>query len=97
MMSVLLCYKYLVLYDFLFIKSKAYIGVLEKKIFEHSEPSVLVFKKKNCSKNFGTLCILSSKTSSVEFFLSTLVNLSGITPKSYLEQLFCRQGFIRAI
>ena len=30
MVSVALCYKYLVLYDFLFIKSKASIGVLEK-------------------------------------------------------------------
>ena len=68
-----------------------------KKLFEHSEASVLVFWKKNCSENFCILCILSSETSWVEFFLSTLVGLAGITPKSSLEQLFCRQGFIRAI
>ena len=58
-----------------------------KKLFEHSE----------ASENFFILCILSSETSSVEFFLNTLVRLPGITPKSSLEQLFCRQGFIRAI
>ena len=29
--------------------------------------------------------------------LSTLVGFPGITPKSSLEQLFCRHGFIRAI
>ena len=68
-----------------------------KKIFEHSEASVLVFYKNSCSENFCILCILSSETSRVEFFLSTLVGLPGITPKSSLEQLFCRQEFIRAI
>ena len=66
-----------------------------KKLFEHSEASV--HPTFNCSENFCILCILSSETSSVEFFLSTLVSLPGITPKSSLEQLFCRQGFIRAI
>ena len=63
-----------------------------KKLFEHSEASVLVFQKNNCSENFCILCILSSKTSSVKFFLSTLVNLPGITLKSSLEQLFCKAG-----
>ena len=48
-----------------------------KKLFEHSEAS-----------------ILEDETSRVEFFLSTLVGLPGITPKSSLEQLFCRQRFI---
>ena len=68
-----------------------------KKLFEHSEASILVFQKNNCSKNFCILCILSSETSNFEFFLSTLVGLPRITPKSSLEQLFCRHGFIRAI
>ena len=45
----------------------------------------------------GIYCILSSETLMVEFFLSTLVGLPGIAPKSSLEQLFCRQGFFRTI
>ena len=43
--------------------------------------------KKNCSKCF---CILPSKTSRVESFLSTLAGLPGTLPRSSLEQLFCR-------
>ena len=54
----------------------------------------LVFKKNNCSENFCILWILSSETSRVKSFLSTLVGFLGIAPKSSLEQLFCRQGFI---
>ena len=54
-----------------------------KKLFEHSEASILAFQKNNCSENFSILCILSSETSRVEFFLSTLVGLPGITPKSF--------------
>ena len=68
-----------------------------KKLIEHLEASILVNKKNNCSKNFCILCMLSSETSKVEFFLSTLVGLPRITLKSSLEQLFCRHGFIRAI
>ena len=97
MVSVPLCYEYLVLYDFLFIKSKVSIGVLEKSYLNIRKHPSWCFKKNNCSENFCILCILSSETSSGEFFLSALVSLPGITPKSSLEQLFCRQGFIRAI
>ena len=97
MVSVPLCYKYLVLYDFLSIKSKASIGVLEKSLLNIRKHPSWCFKKNNCSKNFCILCILSSETSKVEFFLSTLVGLPRITQKSSLEQLFCRHGFIRAI
>ena len=96
MVSVPICYKYLVLYDFLFIKSKMSIGVLEKSYLNIRKYPSWCFKKDNCSENFCILRILSSETSSIEFFLSTLVRLPGITPKSSLEQLFCRQGFIRA-
>ena len=96
MVSVLLCYKYLVLYDFLFIKSKASIGVLEKSYLNIRKHPSWCFKK-NCFKDFNILRILSSETFKVEFFLSTLVGFPGITPKSSLEQLFCRHGFIRAI
>ena len=97
MVSVPLCYKYLVLYDFLSIKSKASISVLEKSLLNIRRHPSWCFKKNNCSKNFCILCILSSETSKFEFFLSTLVGLPRITPKSSLEQLFCRHGFIRAI
>ena len=96
MVSVPLCYKYLVLYDFLFIKSKASIGVLEKSYLNIRKHPSWCFKK-TIAPIFCILCTLSSETSSVEFFLSTLVSPPGITPKSSLEQLFCRQGFIRAI
>ena len=76
--------------------------------YSSSQRRPLVFQKKASgtlgSSRSGVLkkqllqkCILSSETSKVEFFLSTLVGLPGITPKSSLEQLFCRQGFIRAI
>ena len=43
MVSLPLCYKYLVLYDFLYIQSKASIGVLEKSywIFGSIHPGVL--------------------------------------------------------
>ena len=97
MVSVPLCYKYLVLYDFLSIKSKASIGVLEKSLLNIRKHPSWCFKKNNCSKNFCILCILSSETSKFEFFLSTLVGFPRITPKSSLEQLFCRHRFIRAI
>ena len=94
--SVPLCYQYLVLYDFLFIKSKVSIGVLEKSYLNIRKHPSWCFKK-TTAPNFCILCMLSGETSSVEFFLSTLISFPGITPKSSLEQLFCRQGFIRAI
>ena len=43
MLSVPLCYKYLILYDF--IKKGVHCCSI-KKLFEHSEASVLLFKKK---------------------------------------------------
>ena len=67
--SVPLCYKYLILYDFLFIKSKASIGVLEKSYLNIRKHSSWCFKK-TTAPNFCILCILSSETSSVEFFFS---------------------------
>ena len=48
----------------------------------------LVYWKDNSSKNF---CILSTKTSRVESFLSTLAHVPGIFSKSFLEQLFRRE------
>ena len=49
MVSVPLCYKYLVLYDFLSIKSKASIGVLEKSFLNiRKHPSWI--KKKTAPK-----------------------------------------------
>ena len=72
------------------IQSKASISVLEKVIWTFRSIRPLVFWKNNCSENFCTLCILSSETSRIEFFLSTLVHLPEIFPKSSLEQLLCR-------
>ena len=45
MVSVPLCYKYLVLYDFLFIQSKASIGVLEKSYLNIQKHPSWCFKK----------------------------------------------------
>ena len=56
MVSVPLCYKYLFLYNFLFIHSKAFIGVLEKdylNIWKHAPISVL--KKQLLQKLLHTL------------------------------------------
>ena len=50
MVSVPLCYKYLVLYDFLFIKSKASIGVLEKSYLNIRKHPSWCFKKTTAPK-----------------------------------------------
>ena len=56
MVSVLLCYKYLILYDFLFIKSKASIGVLEKSYLNiRKHLSCPVLKKQLLRKILHTL------------------------------------------
>ena len=98
MASVPLCYQYLFLYGFLYIHSKVSIGYLNNKaIWTFGSIRPLLLWKNNCFENFWILCILSRETSRVEFFLSTLVGSPGIFLTSSLEQLFCRQGFIRAI
>ena len=50
MVSVPICYKYLVLYDFLFIKSKASIGVLEKSYLNIRKHPSWCFKKTTAPK-----------------------------------------------
>ena len=50
MVSVPLCYKYLVLYDFLSIKSKASIGVLEKSLLNIRKHPSWRFKKTTAPK-----------------------------------------------
>ena len=50
MVSVPLCYKYLVLYDFLFIQSKASIGVLEKSYLNIRKHPSWCFKKTTAPK-----------------------------------------------
>ena len=50
MVSVPLCYKYLVLYDFLFIQSKASIGVLEKSYLNIRKHPCWCFKKTTAPK-----------------------------------------------
>ena len=50
MVSVPLCYKYLVLYDFLCIKSKASIGVLEKSYLNIRKHPSWCFKKTTAPK-----------------------------------------------
>ena len=59
-----------------------------KSLFELSEAFIhfIGVLKNNCSEKF---CILPSKTSMVEYFLSTLKGLPETFPKSSLEQLFC--------
>ena len=57
-------------------------GCSRKKLSEHSEASVLVFKKDDCSENFCILCILSRETPRVEFFLSILVTFLGLLQKA---------------
>ena len=49
-LSVPLCYKYLVLYDFLFIKSKASIGALEKSYLNIRKHPSWCFKETTASK-----------------------------------------------
>ena len=75
------CYKYLFLHDFLFIHQKAFIDIWTFGSIR---------RKNNRPKHFY---ILTSETPMVEFFLSTLVGLPEIFPKSSLEQLFCRESF----
>ena len=56
MISVPLCYKYLFLYDFLFIHSKTSIGVLEKGFLNiRKHPSIGVLKKQLFRKFLHTL------------------------------------------
>ena len=50
MISVPLCYKYLVLYDFLFIQSKVSIGVLEKSYLNIRKHPSWCFKKTTAPK-----------------------------------------------
>ena len=50
MVSVPLCYKYLILYDFLFIKSKASIDVLEKSYLNIRKHQSWCFKKATAPK-----------------------------------------------
>ena len=50
MVSVPLCYEYLVLYDFLFIKSKVSIGVLEKSYLNIRKHPSWCFKKTTAPK-----------------------------------------------
>ena len=92
MVSVPLWYKYSVLYDFLSIKSKTSIGVLEKSFLNiRKHPSWI--KKKTAPKISAYFAYFPAKHPR----LSVLVGLPRITPKSSLEQLFCRHEFIRAI
>ena len=91
MASVPLCYKYLFLYDFLFIHPKLSVGFCRKRLFGLSETSVhCCFGKITVPKVYAYL--LPSKTSRVESLLNTLAGLPGTFPKSSLEQLFYRES-----
>ena len=50
MLSVLFCYKYLVFYDFLFIRSKASIGFLKKSYLSIRKHPCWCFKKTTAPK-----------------------------------------------
>ena len=72
--------------------SKCVHWCTRKRLFELSQAPVCgCFEKNNCFKTFWICCILSSKTSTLEFFMSTLGDLPGIFPKSSLEQLCWRE------
>ena len=79
--SVPLCYKYLVLYDFLFIKSKASIGALEKSYLNIRKHPSWCFKKQLLQKFLHTLhafqrniqgCVLFKYTSRLGLLQKTL-------------------------
>ena len=83
--SVSLCCNYSFLYNFLFIHPEEPVGAPEKKatwIFGSNRP--LVFRKNSCSQNFWKR---SSKTSTMESFLSIFVGIS----RSFPEQLSCKE------
>ena len=61
--------------------------LVRKVVWIFGSICLLVFRRNGCSENFW----ISSKTSMLESFLKTLAGLSEIFPKSYLEQLFCRE------
>ena len=59
MASVPLCYKYLFLYDFLFIHPKVFIDFCRKRLFGlFGNIRPLLFWKNNCSES---VCILTSQ------------------------------------
>ena len=98
MVSVPLCYKYLFLYNNLFIHSKASIGVLEKDNLNiQSNPKQWTsvhwcFKKITAPKMFAYFAYFPEKHTLWRFFLSTLAGFPGISPKGSLEQLFCSEA-----
>ena len=94
MVSVPICYKYLFLYDFLFIHSKASIGVLEKDYLNtRRHPSIGVLKKQLLRKYLHTLHTFQRNIQG-GVPLRYIRSLPGIASKSSLEHLLCRQGFI---
>ena len=72
------CYNHLFLYDFLFTQSETSIGVLDLS------NSVL----KKITENFWKLC---NKRLMLKSFKVHQQHFSGWVPKTYLEQLFCRE------
>ena len=91
MASVPLCYKYSFLYDFLFIHTKASIGVIEKGYLRFWRHRQLYFEKVTAPDISAYFASFPREASRVEFFLYTLAGLPGNFRKSSLEQLFCRE------
>ena len=68
MVSVSLCYKYLVLYDFLFIESKAFIDPLEKSYLNIRKHPSWYFKKATTPKSSAYLAYFPAKHPRLSFF-----------------------------
>ena len=71
MVSVPLCCKYLVLYDLLFIQSKASISVLEKSYLNIPKHSPWCFKKATAPKVSAYFAYFPAKYPGLTFFKST--------------------------
>ena len=68
MVSVPLCYKYLVFYDFLFIQSNASIGVLEKSYLNIQKHPSWYFKKATARKSSAYFAYFPAKHSGLSSF-----------------------------
>ena len=68
MVSVPLCYKYLVFYDFLFIQSNGSIGVLEKSYLNIRKHPSWYFKKTTARKSSAYFAYFPAKHSGLSSF-----------------------------
>ena len=82
MVSVPLCYKYLVLYDFLFIKSEASIDVLEKSYLNIRKHPSCCFKKATTPKSSAYFAYFPVKHPRLSSFKVHLQAFLGLLQKA---------------